>query len=382
MHDYHSPWETSELTQWRDAVRRFCEQEVVPHDETWSAQGFVDRSAWRKAGELGILGADISEELGGTGGHFGHSAVVAEELSRVGANSFRVAIAIHVIAVHYIVAYGSDEQRRQWIPKLCDGSALAGVAMSEPGGGSDLQNMRTAALRDGDSYIVNGSKIFITNGSQADLLIVAAKTDPSQRARGISMLLLETNTPGFSVGRRLEKLGLHASDTCELFFDNCRIPAMALLGQQESAGFVQMMEQLAYERAIAAVGCVANMEYAFELTRQYCHDRNAFGKAIMDFQNTRFELADVKSETFVSRLLVDHVIGQMIDGQVSAELASTAKYLTSEKLGRCVDRCVQLFGGYGYMAEYPIARLYADARIERVYGGTTEIMKEIIGRAI
>lgn len=382
MGTYKSSWYSEELDSWREVVRRFCRDVVVPGESRWNTQGFVDRDVWRQAGELGILGADIPEIYGGTGGHFGFSAVAAEELANVGANSFRVGIAIHVIAAHYLVAYGSDDQRARWLPGLCEGSIIAGVAMSEPGGGSDLQNIRTRAMPDGDAYCVSGSKTFITNGSQADLLVVAAKTDATARARGISMLLLETATPGFRIGRRLEKVGLHSSDTCELYFDGCRLPKLSLLGGEEGAGFVQMMEQLAYERVIAAVGNVANMEYAYQLAREYAAERQAFGKSLTEFQHLRFELADVKTDVLAARIFLDHIITQMIEGTVDAELASMGKYWTSEKLGRAVDRCVQIFGGYGYMTEYPIARLYADARIERVYGGTTEIMKEIIGRTL
>lgn len=379
---YRSPWMTDDLEQWREAVRRFCQDVVEPNEKKFSDQGFVDRDVWRQAGELGILGADLPEEFGGIGGHFGFSAVAAEELAKIGANSFRVAIAIHVIGAHYLVAYGSEEQKAKWLPGLAGGTKIAGVAMSEPGGGSDLQSMKTRAIRNGDEYLLSGSKIFITNGSQADLLVIAAKTDPDARAKGISMLLLETASPGFQVGKRLDKVGLHASDTCELYFEECRLPSEAVLGGEEGLGFIQMMEQLAYERVIAAVGSVANMEYAYELARDYATERRAFGKALQEMQHIRFELADVKTDVFAARLFLDHIISEMIAGNVGAELASMGKYWTSEKLGRVVDRCVQIFGGYGYMTEYPIARLYADARIERIYGGATEIMKEIIGRSL
>ncbi|CAM3171647.1 acyl-CoA dehydrogenase family protein [Sphingomonas zeae] len=379
---YRSPWLDEELDQWRESVRSFCEDTLAPNEGRFNAQGFVDRDVWRQAGEIGILGADIPADLGGVGGHFGFSAIAAEEMARVGANSFRVAVAIHVIAAHYLAHYGSDEQRRQWLPGLCDGSKLAGVAMSEPGGGSDLQGMKTRAVLSDGQYAVSGSKIFITNGSQADLLVVAAKTNPEARARGISMMLLDTSLPGFSVGRRLEKVGLHASDTCELFFDNCLVQADALLGKEEGLGFIQMMEQLAYERVIAAVGCVANMEQAYVLARDYAAERRAFGKALTEMQHVRFELADIKTDVLAARTFLDHIITQMISGSVDAELASMGKYWTSEKLGQVADRCVQIFGGYGYMTEYPVARLYADARVERIYGGTTEIMKEIISRTL
>ncbi len=377
-----APWESDEIVQWRAAVRQFVAREVVPNEMRWNAAGVIDREAWREAGELGVLGADIPEVHGGVGGHYGHAAAVSQEFARVGANSFRVAITIHVIAAHYIVAYGSEAQKARWLPGLCSGEIRAGVAMSEPGGGSDLQAIRTRAERRGDEYVVNGSKIFITNGSMADLLLVALKTDATEKAKGISLLLFDTATQGFSVGKRLEKLGLHASDTCELFFSDCVLSTTNLLGAEEGRGFVQMMEQLPYERTAAAVGNAAGAEYAFELARDYARERHAFGRALVDFQNTRFELADVKTQCCVARTFADRLIAEMIHGRVDAALASMAKYWTSETLCNVVDRCVQVFGGYGYITEYPITRLYADARVERIYGGTSEVMKEIIGRAL
>lgn len=380
--DYRSPWLSEDIEAFRDVIRRFIADEITPNIGKWDAQGFADRELWLKAGEMGLLGADVAEEYGGVGGHFGHCAVIAEELARAGANSFRVCLAIHVIATHYVVAYGTDAQKARWLPGLCSGEIVAGVAMSEPVGGSDLQAGRTRAVRDGNDYAVNGSKIFITNGSCADLLLLAVKTDPDQRAHGTSMLLFDTKTEGFKVGRILDKVGLHSSDTCELFFDECRVPADTLLGDAEGRGFYQMMDQLAYERVIAAVGAIANMEAAFEMTRQYTAERKAFGKAVIEFQNTRFELADIKTTTLAARTFIDLAIERMISGTVDAELASMVKYWLTERLCETVDRCVQLFGGYGYMTEYPIGRLYADVRIERIYGGTTEIMKEIIGRAL
>lgn len=370
----------SDIDAWRDSVGRFLDERFVPNAGGWEARGVVDREAWREAGALGLLGADIPDEYGGTGGNYAHGAVVAEELARRGLNSFRVAATIHIIAMHYILAYGSEEQKRTWLPPLCAGEKIAGMAMSEPGGGSDLQNLRTRANRFEDSYAVSGSKIFITNGSSADLLVVACKTDPTQAARGISMILVETGTPGFAVGKRLEKVGLHASDTCELFFEDCRVPVSNLLGEREGSGFFQMMDQLPYERVAAAVANTATMEYAYDLTKRYCIEREAFGQPIASFQNTRFELAAIKTVTCVARRFTDSVIGQMIAEGVDTTLSSMAKYWTSEQMNNIVDRCVQLFGGYGYVTEYPIARLYADARIERIYGGTTEIMKELIGR--
>lgn len=376
-----SSWrDEGDIEAWRDSIGRFLDERLVPRAAEWDARGLIDRDAWQLAGSLGLLGADLPEAYGGTGGTFAHAAIVSEELARRGLNSFRVAITIHVIAMHYILSYGSEEQKRTWLPLLASGEKIAGLGMSEPGGGSDLQNLRTRANRIGDVYAISGSKIFITNGSSADLLVVACKTDAALRARGISMILLETGTPGFSVGKRLEKVGLHASDTCELFFDECKVPLANLLGEAEGGGFYQMMEQLPYERVAAAVANAATMEYAFELTKRYCTEREAFGQPITAFQNTRFELAAIKTTACVARSFVDSVIGAMISGAADTTLASMAKYWTSEQMNILVDKCVQLFGGYGYVTEYPIARLYADARVERIYGGTTEIMKELIGR--
>ena len=379
--DYVSPWEDEELAAWRRSVHRFAQEEVQPFEEEWSRQGYAPRAIWHRAGELGILGADLPEEHGGLGASTAYAAVVAEELSRVGANSLRVAIGIHVIAAHYIALYGTAGQKEHWLPRLCSGEIVAGMGMSEPGGGSDLQNMRTSAVRDGDFYVVNGSKIFITNGSQADLLVMAVKTDPAARGRGISMMLFPTATEGFRVGQRLDKLGLHSSDTCELFFDECRIPADALLGAQEGEGFKQMMSELGYERLMAAIGCVAAMEYALELTTRYAGEREAFGAPLLKMQNIRFELAAIATDTLATRTLVDHAMAEKLAGRLTPTVASMAKYWASERLGLAVDRCVQIFGGYGYITEYPITRLYADARIERIYGGTTEVMKDIISRS-
>lgn len=382
MTEYLSPWEDEAVAAWRVSVRRFAEQEVAPAEAAWSRQGYADRSIWRRAGELGMLAADLPEGHGGLGASFAYAAVLGEELSRVGANALRVAFTIHVIAAHYVAAYGTEAQKERWLPGMSTGEIVAGMGMSEPGGGSDLQSMRTRADRTDDGFLVNGSKIFITNGSQADLLVLAAKTDPTARGRGISMMLFPTATPGFRVGQRLDKLGIHSSDTCELFFDDCRIPADSLLGERPGQGFIQMMSELAYERLLAGVGCVAGMEYALDLTRRYAAEREAYGAPLLNMQNVRFELAAIATDTMATRTLVDHAVGEMIAGRMTPALASMAKYWASERLGLVVDRCVQIFGGYGYITDYPIARLYADARIERIYGGTTEVMKDIISRSL
>ncbi|PWR22005.1 acyl-CoA dehydrogenase family protein [Zavarzinia compransoris] len=376
------PWMNAELEALRDTVVRFIGAEITPKIKAWSDQGHIDRDLWRRAGDLGLLCTDVAEEHGGIGGDITHEALISMELVRGGGNCFRACRSIHVIAAHYVEAYGTAEQKARWLPGLCSGELIAGMGMTEPGGGSDLQNTRTKAVRCQGGYLVNGSKTFITNGSTADLLVLAVKTDPKERAKGMSLILFDTKTAGFRVGQRLDKVGLHYSDTCELFFDDCEVPEDALLGGVEGRGFYQMMEQLPYERAMIAVAGAANVQYAYDLTLDYTREREAFGKRIIEFQNTRFELAEIKTDALVSRLLADHVIERMRDGTADAEVLCMAKFWLTDKQSEVVDRCLQLFGGYGYMMDYPIGRLYADGRIERIYGGTNEIMKELIGRSL
>ncbi|MFL9499255.1 acyl-CoA dehydrogenase family protein [Rhodopseudomonas palustris] len=375
-------WYTEEIEAVADLARRFCAEEVLPNQERWFAEGATDREVWRKAGELGILLPDIAHEYGGSGGTFAHEAAVAHELCLAGDTSLRPGKQIHVIAAHYIERYGTPAQRQKYLPRLASGQWIAAMGMTEPGGGTDLQNMRTRALRSGDDYIITGAKTFITNGSIADLIVLAVKTDPTQKAKGVSLVLFETKTPGFRVGRRLKKVGLHGSDTCELFFDECRVPADAILGGREGQGFAQMMQDLTYERALVGVNCAAVMEHAYAVTVQHAKTRDIFDKRLVDLQHVRFELADVKTVALIARVFVDFIVERMVTGTLDTELASMTKWWTSEQQCEVVSRCLQLFGGHGYMMEYPIGRMFVDARIEPIYGGANELMKELIGRQL
>lgn len=375
-------WYCEDVVALGAAARRFIAQEVEPHQERWCAEGTTDRDVWRKAGELGLILPDIAEEFGGGGGHFAHEAVIAHELCLVGDTSWRAGKQIHVIAAHYIERYGTPEQKKRYLPRLASGEWIAAMGMTEPNGGTDLQNMRTKAIRSSDGYIVNGSKTFITNGSLADLIVLAVKTDPTQKAKGVSLLLFETLTPGFRVGRRLKKVGLHGSDTCELFFDDCRVDADAVLGGREGQGFAQMMQDLTYERALVGVNCAAVMERAYLLTSEHAKTRNMFDKRLVDLQHTRFELAEIKTVATIARVFVDFVIERMVAGEMNVELASMTKWWTSERQCEIVSRCLQLFGGHGYMLEYPIGRMFVDSRIEPIYAGANELMKDLIGRTV
>ncbi|WP_454644801.1 acyl-CoA dehydrogenase family protein [Bradyrhizobium liaoningense] len=375
-------WYTEEIEAVADLARRFCAEQILPKQERWFAEGATDREVWRKAGELGILLPDISTEYGGSGGTFAHEAAVAHELCLVGDTSFRPGKQIHVIAAHYIERYGTAAQRQKYLPRLASGEWIAAMGMTEPGGGTDLQNMRTRAVRSGDEYVISGAKTFITNGSIADLIVLAVKTDPAQKAKGVSLVLLETATPGFRVGRRLKKVGLHGSDTCELFFDDCRISADAILGGREGQGFGQMMQDLTYERALVGVNCAAVMEHAYAVTVEHAKTRGIFDKRLVDLQHVRFELAEVKTVAMIARVFVDFIVERMMAGKIDVELASMTKWWTSERQCEVVSRCLQLFGGHGYMMEYPIGRMFVDARIEPIYGGANELMKDLIGRQL
>ncbi|WP_255423015.1 acyl-CoA dehydrogenase family protein [Undibacterium sp. FT79W] len=380
MH-YTSPWMTAELDGFRDAIRRFVDAEVVPHQERWAKQQHVDRELWRKGGEMGMLLADIPEEYGGSGGTFAHQAVVFEELTDAGDMAF--GIHVHAIVAHYILNQGTEAQKKKYLPLLASGEMVAAIAMSEPGAGSDLKGIRTTALRDNDGYRINGSKIFISNGYLADLIVVVAKTNPDAGAKGVSLMLLETrDCPGFKVGRILEKIGQKGQDTCELFFDDVRVPADAVLGGVEGRGFAQLMTELPYERTILGVSGVAAIERALRLTVEHTKQRKAFGQALIEMQNTRFVLAEIKTEATIARTFIDRCIVDMLEGRMDTELASMAKYWISDLQCKVIDQCLQLFGGYGYMLEYPIAQMYVDARVQRIYGGANEIMKEIIARGL
>jgi acyl-CoA dehydrogenase len=379
--DTHGSTATGELELFRDAVRRFVATELTPNEPRWRKQQHVDREAWRKAGELGLLLCAVPAELGGVGADMRYEAVVYEELVRGDAMGFGKHV--HEIVAHYLVAYGTPAQQQRWLPRMASGEAIAAIAMSEPGAGSDLQGVRTRAVRDGDAYVVSGSKTFISNGHIADLVLLVCKTDPQAGARGTSLIMVETpGLAGFRRGRILDKIGQKAQDTAELFFDDVRIPATNLLGGEEGRGFAQLMQQLPFERTIIAVSAVATIERAVELTAAYTKERRAFGKALIEMQNTRFKLAECKTIAHVGRVFVDDCVRRLMDGTMDATTASMAKWWSTEMQCQVVDECLQLFGGYGYMLEYPIAQMYADSRVQKIYGGTNEIMKELIARSL
>ena len=374
-------WSNPELETFRDAVRRFVASEIAPHGERWRQQQHVDRDLWHKAGEMGLLAADIPEEYGGAGGNFAHMAVVFEELGYAGDMAF--GLHVHAIVAHYLLNQGTEEQKRHYLPKLASGEMVAAIAMSEPGAGSDLKGIRTGAVRGADGYRLNGSKTFISNGYLADLILVVARTDPASGAKGISLMLLETrDNPGFRVGRILEKVGQKGQDTCELFFDDAHVPLANVLGGEEGRGFAQLMTELPYERTIIGVAGVAAIERALHLTVEHAKERRAFGQLLIEMQNTRFVLAEMKTEATVARIFIDRCVEDMLAGRMDTVRASMAKYWISDLQCKVVDGCVQLFGGYGYMLEYPIAQMYVDARVQRIYGGANEIMKEIIARSL
>ncbi|MDX2937649.1 acyl-CoA dehydrogenase family protein [Streptomyces ipomoeae] len=380
---HRSPWGTDELEAVRDLARTFFVREAAPLEEKFAQQGYPDRELWRRAGELGLLCASIPEEYGGGGGTIAHEIVLLEEQLRAGAVAMALSVHSGIVA-HYLNAYATEEQKRHWLPKLASGELIAAVAMTEPGTGSDLQNIQTRAVRDGDEYIISGAKTFITNGKNAGLLVIATKTDPAQGARGVSLIVAEVDddTPGFQRGRVLHKVGQKGTDTAELFFDELRVPASHLLGADEGRGFVQMMEQLPQERLIIAALGMAWMETAVESTIAYAKERHAFGKPLIALQNTRFELAECATLARVARIFLDDCIGRHLRGELDATTASMAKYWITDKQTEVVDRCLQLHGGYGYMLEYPIARIFADGRIQRIYGGANEVMKELIARSL
>ncbi|NLG46303.1 acyl-CoA dehydrogenase family protein [Gordonia sp. (in: high G+C Gram-positive bacteria)] len=380
--DYRAPWESDDQAALRTHARAFFAKEVSPNEERWAKQHMVDRELWSKAGAAGLLCLDVPEEFGGSGGDFGHEAVIAHELAAIGNSSFGFAVHSTIVA-HYINAYATDEQKKRWLPSCATGDAVLAIAMTEPGTGSDLQSVRTTAVREGDEYVINGSKTFISNATHCDLLVIVAKTDPSLGAKGISLFVAETkDLPGFERGRVLDKIGQHGQDTRELAFTDMRIPASNLLGGVEGQGFYQLMSQLQRERLIIGVSAVAAAEAAVAETIAYAKQREAFGKPILQFQNTKFVLAECKADVLAGKTLVDHCIAEQIAGRLDPATASMAKLWGTEKQKEVVDRCLQLFGGYGYMMEYPIARMYTDARVQTIYGGTSEIMKELIGRSL
>lgn len=376
---YRHRWMDEDIEAFRDQVHRYVTGEMAPQLDGWRRQGFIPREVWRPFGQMGFLLPELAEEHGGAGASLAYQLVVQDELAKaeMPANS-----AVHTIAAHYIADYGTEAQKKRWLAKLASGEMLAGIALTEPGCGSDLKALRTRARRDDDDYVIDGAKTFITNGFTANLLVVAVRTGDAG-SRGVSLVVLETeNLAGFRVGRRLEKLGQHASDTAELFFDGVRVPADQLLGEKEGEGFVQLMSQLPYERMLLCVPAAAVIERAVELTVEYTQQRKAFGQTVFDFQNARFKLAECATLAHVVRTFVNDCVQRMLDGTLDPEAAYMAKWWCTEQQGKVVDECLQLFGGYGYMVEYPIARLYADARVQRIYGGTTEIMKDLIARKL
>ena len=364
----------------RDTVRRFITEHVTPHHADWEKAGQVPRSLWLEAGRLGLLCCNIPEQYGGMGGDFLHSAILVEEFARAGATGPTFYLHSDIVAP-YLLEYGSEEQKRHWLPNMATGEVLVALGMSEPSGGSDLQAMRTQALRDGDDYVINGQKVFITNGHSADLLLLACKTDPTARGKGVSLLLVETNRPGFTRGRRLEKIGCKAQDMAELFFADLRVPVSNLLGG-EGSGFGVLMSQLPQERLIQAIRAVSSAEAAVQWTIDYAAERQMFGHTLADFQNTRFEIAAMHAEVMSQRVFVDRCIELHVKSDLDATDAAAVKLVTTELQGRVMDRCLQLFGGWGYMWEYPIARAWADARMARIGGGAVEVMKQIIGNAL
>ena len=381
MNVYRSPWVDEEIDALRDTVVRFVEAEMLPHDARWRAQHCVDVETWRAAGAAGLLLLDVPAEYGGGGGDFRHECVLYEELARRALSGFGQAV--HSICAHYLLNHGTEAQKQRWLPRMASGELIGAIAMTEPGAGSDLQGIRTRAVRDGDSYVINGSKIFISNGSIASLLMLVVRTDATDRKRGLSLLMVETSQlAGYRVGRVLDKMGLDAQDTSELFFEDVRLPVDCLLGGEEGRGLYQMMADLPYERAIIGVSAVAAMESALETTVGYVKERALFGTTVAALQNTRFKLAEVATITRVARVFVDRCIQELTDGTLDTETASMAKWWVTQMQQEVLDECVQLHGGYGYMKEYLVCRMFADARVHRIYGGTNEIMKELISRSL
>lgn len=371
---------TAEHEMFRDQVRRFVEREIAPHHRQWEHDGIVPREVWRRAGERGLLCTMLAEEYGGAGGDFGHAAIVLEELARVNASG--VAFQLHSdIVVPYFVTYASAAKKAEWLPKMAAGEMITAIAMTEPGMGSDLKAMRSSARRDGDHWVINGSKTFISSGQNAGIVVVCCKTDPEAGRRGISLIAVEEGTPGFTKGRNLEKIGMHAQDTSELFFDNVRVPLDNLLGE-ENRGFYQLMHQLPQERLIIAIRAGISMEVMLAKTIEYARERKVFGQPVFDFQTHRFTLASAKAEIAMFRIYLDDCIARHMAGQLSAEDAAAAKLLGTEMQNRLLDQFLQIHGGYGYMAEYEIGRAWADARVGRIYGGSSEVMKEIIARTL
>ena len=375
-------WAADDVAMLYDMSVRFLSDEIAPHYDEYEKNEIVDRSAWEKAGAAGLLCASMPEEYGGAGGTYAHESVITEAIGHVGVDGFGIALHNAIVAP-YILHYGSEEQKKKWLPRMASGELIGAIAMTEPGAGSDLQGIKTRAEKDGNHYAISGSKTFITNGQNANLIIVVTKTDPARGAKGTSLIVVETDeVEGFERGRNLDKVGLKSNDTSELFFNNVRVPTSNLLGHDEGQGFVQLMQQLPQERLLIAGQAIGMIERALALTIDYVKERKAFGKAVIDFQNTQFKLAELKTEASIGRVFYNDCVARHVHGGLDATTASMAKYWTTDLQCRLVDECLQLFGGYGYMNEYPIARMFRDARVQRIYGGTNEIMKLLIARSL
>jgi alkylation response protein AidB-like acyl-CoA dehydrogenase len=378
---YLSAWADDDVVALKEMATKFFQTEAWPHRERWAAQKCVDREFWYKAGELGLLCASAPEEYGGGGGTLAHEFAIMEAQAACGESGFGNQVHSGLVA-RYILTYGTEEQKKRWLPGMATGELISAIAMTEPGCGSDLKALRSTAIREGNHYRLNGAKTFISNGSSADLIVLVVKTDPTAGAKGVSLIVLETaDAPGFRVGRVLDKVGMKAQDTAELFFDDVLIPAENLLGE-EGAGYGYAMRQLAHERLVVAVWGVAVLESAVEETVKYTKDRNAFGNPLFDLQNTRFELAECATIARIARVFVDDCIDRHLRGELDAATASMAKAWVSDMQVQVIDRCVQLFGGYGYMLEYPIARMFVDSRAQKIYAGANEVMKELIARSL
>ncbi len=375
-------WVTDDVAMLYDMATRFLSEEIAPKYDAFEEAEIFDRESWKKAGANGLLCASMPEQYGGSGGTFAHESAIIEAISHVGVDGFGIALHNSIVAP-YILHYGSEEQKKKWLPRMASGELIGAIAMTEPGAGSDLQGVKTRAEKDGNHYRISGSKTFITNGQLANLIIVVTKTDPAKGAKGTSLIVVETDeVEGLQRGRNLDKIGLKSNDTSELFFNDVRVPTSNLLGHVEGQGFVQLMQQLPQERLQIGTTAISMIERALALTIDYVKERKAFGKAILEFQNTQFKLAELKTEATIGRVFYNNCVERHVNGGLDPVTASMAKYWLSDLQGKVVDECLQLHGGYGYMNEYPIARMYRDARVQRIYGGTNEIMKLLIARSL